>query len=140
MKSFRDMVNEKLERKPLRIVKKKWKTDYPGYTVEFNILEDHPLIPRIQDRTDLSLNDIKIKFDKAILYIIKKNNNGFFKQKSMVEFTLKKSEFKVLIMINPGDNYIRFSTVLGIDMKSSNVIRWNLNEADLELFEFELDE
>ncbi len=142
MNNFKEYINEKIERKAIRIVKKNWKTDYAGYTVEFNNLQDHPLIPRIQDRTDLTINQIKDKFDKAISYIIKKNDRGFFIKKSMVEFIMKKSEFKVLIMINPEDNYIRFSTVLSMDMPSKNTVKWNLNEEEekLKLFKFELDE
>lgn len=142
MKSFKDYVSEVVApRKPLRIVRKNWKTDYPGYKVEFNNLSDHPLIPRIQDRTNLSITDIGNIFDKAILYIIKKNDKGFFRQKSMVEFLMKKSEFKVLIMINPEDKYIRFSTVLSKDMPSKNTIKWSLNEdeEELEVISFELD-
>ena len=58
----------------------------------------------------------------------------------MVEFTMKKSDFKVLIMINPDDNHIRFSTVLSIDMPSKNTIKWNSNESEVEEYYVNLDE
>ncbi len=116
-------INEKLT-----IIKKKWKTNFPGYTVEYHDVQAHNLIPRIQDRSDISLADIGKKFEKAINYMIKKNEKGFFKQKTMVEFTLTKSQFKVLIMINPDDSYIRFSTILSMDMPSKNTIKWKLSE------------
>ena len=86
------------------------------------------MIPRIQERTNLSVKEIQQKFEKAIDYIIKKNEQGFFKQKSMVEMFMKKSDFKIMIMINPKDNYIRISTVLSSSMKTKNAIRWKLNE------------
>lgn len=141
MNSFKEYIDEVVSmRRPLKMVKKNWKTDYPGYTVEFNNLEDHPLIPRIQERTNLSINDIQGIFDKAIKYLIKKNDKGFFKRKSMVEFIMKKSEFKVLIMINPDDNYIRFSTVLSMDMPSKNTIKWTLNEEEIDFVTFELED
>lgn len=139
MKSFKEYIEEKLVGlRPLKIVRKNWKTDYPGYKVEFNNLENHPLIPRIQERTNLSISEISDKFDKAIKYVIKKNDKGFFKSKSMVEILLKKSEFKILLMINPEDNYIRFSTVLSKDMPSKNTIKWSINEE--EIIYLELDD
>lgn len=123
----------------IRIVTKKWKTDFPGYTVEYNDLQSHNLIPRIQDRTDLTLGQIGKIFEKAIEYIIKKNEKGFFRGKAMVEFEMKKSQFKVLIMINPDDKYIRFSTVLSMDMPSKGTIKWNLNEEEVETIVVDFD-
>jgi hypothetical protein len=135
---FSEFISENMNRKPLRIVRKNWDIKVPGYKIEFNNLQDHPLIPRIQDRTDLTLNDIKTKFEKAVNYIVKKNDKGFFKQKTMVEFLMKKSDFKVLIMINPADKYIRISTVLASDMKTSNTVKWNLNEEELQIHKIEV--
>jgi len=138
---FKSYLNEDISRKHLKLVKKKWNTSYENYKVEFNDIQNHELISRIQDRTNLTINDLQSKFDKTIKYIIKKNDLGFFKQKSMIEFTMKKSEFKILIMINPEDNYIRVSTVLSMDMPSKNTIKWNLNENFVlnQVFYFGLD-
>ena len=138
---FKTYLNEDIPRKPLKIVKKNWNTNYENYKVEFNDVQNHELISRIQDRTNLTVNDLQSKFDKAIKYIIMKNDLGFFKQKSMIEFTMKKSEFKILIMINPEENYIRVSTILAMDMPSKNTIKWSLNEqfTSLEVFYFSLD-
>jgi len=141
MMTFEEYVYERLVvRKPLKIVRKNWDIKRDGYKIEFNNMEDHPLIPRIMDRTELSINDMKTKFEKAIDYVIKKNEKSFFKQKSMVEMLMKKSDFKIMIMINPSDNYIRISTVLATKMKTSNTIKWNMNEEIEERYYFEMEE
>ncbi len=139
--TFEEYVYERLVvRKPLKIVRKNWDIKRDGYKIEFNNMEDHPLIPRIMDRTELSINDMKTKFEKAIDYVIKKNEKSFFKQKSMVEMLMKKSDFKIMIMINPSDNYIRISTVLATYMKTSDTIKWNMNEEIEERYYFEMEE
>jgi hypothetical protein len=135
---FSEFIKEKMTRKSINIVKKNWTIKIPGYTIQFNDIEKHPLIPRIRERTDLSLMEIKEKIKKAIEYLVKKNDKGFFKEKCMVEFFMKKSNFKLLIMINPENKYIRISTVLAPDMKTSNTIKWELNEEETKLYKFEV--
>jgi hypothetical protein len=121
----------------LKIVKKNWKSDFDGYKVEYNDVQQHELISRIQSRTDLTLNDIKKKLDKAIQYIIKKNEKGFFKTKVSVAIEFKESEFKALFLVNPENNYIRLNTILSKDMSTKNTIRWDMNESE-ELIEFSI--
>jgi len=148
--TFKDYVTEIVTmRKPLKIIKKgngqkQEKLDLnikrKNYKIEFNNLSDHELIPRILNRTKIDLKEAKSKFEKAIDYVIKKNELGFFKNKSMVEMTMKKSEFKIMIMINPDDNYIRVSTVLSMDMPTKNTIKWNMNEENIDFIQLEIDE
>lgn len=119
----------------LKIVKKNWTSDFEGYEVDYNDTQGHELIPRIQSRTDITLNDIKSKLDKAINYIIYKDKQGFFKNTLSVAITFKESDFKALFLINPETKYIRLNTILSGDMITKNTIRWDLNE---NLIEFEI--
>ena len=136
MKTFREIA---LEEK-LTIVKKKWNTSInPDYRVEYNDVQSHDLIPRILDRAKIGLVELGKKMSKAIEYIIKKNEKGFFKRKAMVAMNFTESDFKAMIMINPEDNYIRVSTILSSDMKVKNAVRWDINEEDCEFIELEIE-
>lgn len=114
----------------LKIVKKNWKSDFDGYRVEYNDAQNHHLIPRIQERTDISLNELKKKLDLGIQYMIKKNEKGFFKKELSVAIHFTESKFKALFYINPEEKYIRLQTILHPEMKTRNTIRWELNESD----------
>jgi hypothetical protein len=112
----------------LKIVKKNWTTDFPNYKVDYNDNNKHELISRIQDRTDLPLNKIKQKLDKGIQYIINKNEKKFFRNKTSVAITFKKSNFVAIFIINPQEKYIRLNSILSTDMKLTGTIRWDLSE------------
>lgn len=128
----------------INIIKKNWNTEYPGYQVEFNDQDNHSLIDRVRERTTLAISQIIEKFDKAIRYIIKKNEKSFFKNKTMVSINMKKSNFKVMILIDPVSKYIRVSTVLSSEQYVKNAIRWELderyNEQDFDYLEIDEDE
>jgi len=111
---------------------------WKDYTVEFNDTIDHSLNDRTIDRTELTHDEIKFKISKAIDYIIKKDKKGFFKRKSMVAMTFKKSNFIAMILINPFDKYIKLSTILATYMNVKNAIRWELNEGYV-LHKFEIN-
>ena len=115
--------------KPISYSKIKWNTLLDrDYTIVYNDSNNHNLLDRIKDRTDLLPYEVRNKVEKAIKYIIKKDKKDFFKQKTMVSFTMKKSKFKVMILFNPKDNYIRVSSILNMNMVVRGAIKWDLNE------------
>lgn len=124
----------------INILKKNWNTNYPGYKVEFNDDVTHNLLDRVRERTNLTVLQIVEKFDKAILYVIKKNDKGFFKRKSMVAIDMKKSKFKVMILIDPESKYLRVSTILSPEQYVKNAIRWEIDESEEEFDIYEIEE
>jgi len=115
----------------LRIVKKKWEDSLGDYKIEYNDVEKHQLLSRIIDRTGVSINDMKKKIFNAIKEVVNKLDNKEITQKSMLEFNFTKSLFKLLIMVNPENKYIRISSVLGKDMSTKNTIPFKIDESFL---------
>jgi len=102
----------------------------PNYNITYNDNPRHNLLDRVMERTNLSPNKIKEKVEKAILYVIKKDKNNFFKRKTMIAFNMTKSKFKIMILFNPFEEpkYLRVSSILADDMTVKGAIKWNLNE------------
>lgn len=108
-------------------IKKKWKFNNEGWTIEVNDSSEHNILDRIKDRTDLGYNVMNKKFQKGVDYLIKKSE--FFKQpKAFVELKYKKSDFKVIFMIKTKNKYIRISSVFISDMETQGAYYWKINE------------
>lgn len=127
MGEFRDYLNEQL-----KIVKKKWNlkdTLNLGYEISINDSEEHSIVDRMQNRTDVKLNDMNNKLQKGLDLILYKVKNNFFKRDiNYVELTYKKSNFKAIFMIKPKNKFIRLSSIFEISYSTDNALLWNINE------------
>lgn len=112
----------------LKIVKKNWSFDIPGYTVDINDKVQHSLLQRAQLRTRTPLNKIHKAMQHGLEYIVKKINSGKISNRVMISLTFTKSEFKLLVLVNPDEKYLRVSTIMNPDMETKRDIKWNLNE------------
>jgi hypothetical protein len=129
----------------LKIVKKNWnpKSRVPGWQIIINDGDGHNLIDRVKDRTNLSTNEAKEKIQKAVDYVSKKIENGWFdKGKNagntrMMAINFEKSKFKMLVLVDPRQKVIRISTILSDDMTTRRTINWDLKEFLQEFPELE---
>lgn len=127
MGEFRNML-EAVEKhgisEALKVVKKNWKLELPGWKIEINDKLDHSLLDRIAERTNLKSNQFSEKMRKGLEYVSKKN----IKKTVMIGLYFKKSNFTILYLVNPKDKFIRISSVLDSSMDVVNSIKWELNE------------
>jgi len=123
MEELSDPIDESLN-----IVKKNWSLDIPGYTVDVNDKVQHSLLQRAQLRTRQPLNKIHKAMQHGLEYIVKKIENGKISNRTMISLTFTKSDFKLLVLVNPDEKYLRISTIMNTDMKTKRDIKWNLNE------------
>lgn len=112
----------------LKIVKKNWNFKIPGYEVDINDKIKHSLTQRATLRTRASLNQVKKAIQSGLEYITRKIKNDKLTNRTMVSLTFLKSDFKVLVLVNPEEKYLRVSTIMDIDMPTKKDIKWNLNE------------
>lgn len=112
----------------LKIVKKNWNFKIAGYNVDVNDKIKHSLIQRANLRTRASLNQVKKAIQSGLEYIVSKIKNDKLTNRTMVSITFKKSDFKVLVLVNPDEKYLRVSTIMDVDMPTKKDIKWNLNE------------
>jgi len=114
----------------LKIVKKSWKVKDPKgkYEVEVNDKVDkHDLIKRIEDRTNIKLNQLQSKMQSGINYLIKKED--FFKnKKNFVALKFLKSKFTMLVLFRKDTNYIRISSIFDNEMPVEHALHWTINE------------
>jgi len=133
---FKSFIKELAEREALsdtldenlKIVKKNWGFKIPGYEIEINDKVKHSLLQRANIRTRVPLRQVQNAIQKGLEYIVKKIKDNKLTNKTMVSITFKKSDFKVLVLVNPEEKYLRVSTIMDSDMPTKKDIKWNLNE------------
>ena len=111
----------------LKIKKKAWNIDVPGWKVQMNDKVQHSLLDRVKDRTDLSMNEMKEKIQKGVSYVTKKIKRP---GRTMVALNFKKSNFILMILIDNDKNFARVSTILDPNMKVSNALKWDISETE----------
>jgi len=121
--SLSDTVSEEL-----KIKKKNWKLEIPGYEVDVNDKIQHSLLQRAQLRTRVPLKQVQTAMQHGLEYIVKKIDNKKLTNRTMVSLTFTKSDFKTLVLVNPDEKYLRVSTIMNTDMPTKKDIKWNLNE------------
>ena len=112
----------------LKIKKKNWKLEIPGYEVDVNDKIQHSLLQRAQLRTRAPLKTVQTAIQHGLEYIVKKIDNKKLTNRTMVSLTFTKSDFKTLVLVNPDEKYLRVSTIMNTDMPTKKDIKWNLNE------------
>ena len=97
-----------------------------GWKIEVNNSKGHNLYQRIVSRTvdsdgnPASLAEIKDLFVKIIKELVKRFKDDKILKPTMFEIIPKTKKFKMLIYVNPKNFFIRFSSVLANNMKTSN--------------------
>ena len=123
----------------LKIKKKNWKLDIPGYEVDVNDKVQHSLMQRAKLRTRVSLKQVQSAMQHGLEYIAKKIDNKKLTNRTMVSLTFTKSDFKTLVLVNPDEKYLRVSTIMNTDMPTKKDIKWNLNEFQEIFWPLEID-
>jgi hypothetical protein len=144
MIKFKDWLAEKelLEVNEALKIKKNWKfsdnsDSTEKYTIEINDSDEHSILDRIKDRTDIKINAMNQKLQAGIDYILNKANKDFFKKDiNYIDLKYTKSNFKVIFMIKPKTKYLRISSIFNIDWDSKNSLKWEIKEFYNELPEF----
>jgi len=111
-----------------------------GWSVEVNDKIKHSLIQRTQLRTEAPLNTVKKAIQHGLEYIVKKVDNNKLTNRTMVSLTFTKSDFKVLVLVNPDEKYLRVSTIMNTDMQTKKDIKWNLNEFQETFWKLDINE
>lgn len=145
MIKFKDWLSEKelLEVNEALKIKKNWKFSNNSdstekYTIEINDSDEHSILDRIKDRTDIKINAMNQKLQAGIDYILNKANKDFFKKDiNYIDLKYTKSNFKVIFMIKPKTKYLRISSIFNIDWDSKNSLKWEIKEFYNELPEFQ---
>jgi len=112
----------------LKIVKKSWKLKSDKYDIEVNDnFDTHNLLKRIEDRTNIKLNQLQAKMQVGINYLIKKED--FFKRdKNFIALKFLKSGFTMLVLFRKDTHYIRISSIFDNKMEVKNALYWDINE------------
>jgi len=140
-KSFQEELKLREElSEELKIKSKNWNFNVKNWSVEVNDKIKHSLIQRSQLRTEAPLNTVKKAIQTGLDYIVKKVDNNKLTNRTMVSLTFTKSDFKVLVLVNPDEKYLRVSTIMNTDMQTKKDIKWNLNEFEETFWKLDINE
>jgi hypothetical protein len=117
----------------LKIKKKSFKyygneNDDLNFQIIYKDSMEHSFINRVKERTDLTPKEVSIAISKGVDYILKRVKSGKIDGKLACAITFKKSNFKVVYIVNTWVKFLKIATILSSDMETTNAVSWNLKE------------
>lgn len=115
----------------LKIKKKTFPTSYRDYSLEFYNTDSHNIFQKIKARSSITTySEFKNSFFKALDYLISQN----LQKREFVGISMDKSKYKIGLIINPIEKYIRVNTILDYSMELRDKVVYELNEFEENFF------
>ena len=114
----------------LKIKRKNFPTKFKDYKIDWFNTDEHNIFQRIKERSSITkASEFISVMEKVFIFLIDN-----IQEKTHLGITLEKSKFKVGLIINPKEKYIRVNTVLDYNMKLYDRAQYTLDEFKINFF------